>query len=175
MADPARAAIPDDDLDRQLTVADTDSAAAPHVAVAGDVYTILVSGEQTAGRYCLIDMIVPPGGGPPPHRHDFEEMFTLLEGELEFTFRGKAMKIGAGSTVNIPANAPHAFRNASAAPAHLLCMGAPAGLEEFFLLVGDRVPNRASPPPNLNQAQREERIKKAKELAPKFRTELLIP
>ena len=53
--------------------------------------------------------------------------------------------------------------------------GAPAGLEEFFLLVGDRVPNRASPPPNLNQAQREERIKKAKELAPKFRTELLIP
>jgi quercetin dioxygenase-like cupin family protein len=46
-------------------------------------------------------------------------MFTLLEGELEFTFRGKTMKIGAGSTVNIPANAPHAFRNASDAPAHL--------------------------------------------------------
>jgi quercetin dioxygenase-like cupin family protein len=27
----------------------------------------------------VIDMHVPPGGGPPPHRHDFEEMFTVLE------------------------------------------------------------------------------------------------
>ena len=41
---------------------------------------------ETAGRYCLIDMLVPDGGGPPPHRHDFEEMFTLLQGELAFTF-----------------------------------------------------------------------------------------
>jgi quercetin dioxygenase-like cupin family protein len=175
MADLAKARIPDDDPARQLTVADTDSAAAPHVAVVGDVYTILVSGAQTAGRYCLIDMVVPPGGGPPPHRHDFEEMFTILEGALEFTFRGDVMTIGAGSTVNIPANAPHAFRNASDAPAHLLCMAAPAGLDEFFLRIGDRVPSRGSPPPNLNPAQMGERIKKAKEFAAQFRTELLIP
>jgi quercetin dioxygenase-like cupin family protein len=174
MADPDNAPIPADNFARQLTVADPDSAAT-HVAVAGDVYTILVSGEQTVGRYCLIDMIVPPGGGPPPHRHDFEEMFAILEGELEFTFRSKVTKVGPGSTVNIPANAPHAFRNESDAPAHLLCMGAPVGLDEFFLLVGDRVPSRGSAPPNLNQAQREERIKRAKEFAPKFRTELLIP
>ena len=33
-------------------------------------------------------MFVPPGGGPPPHRHDFEEMFHVLEGEVEVTFRG---------------------------------------------------------------------------------------
>jgi len=56
---------------------------------------------------------VPAGGGPPPHWHDFEEMFTLLEGELEFIFRGKTSTVRAGSTVNIPANAPHAFKNAS--------------------------------------------------------------
>jgi quercetin dioxygenase-like cupin family protein len=175
MADPATTRIPDDDPARQLTVADLENAAAPHVAVVGDVYTILVSGAQTGGRYCLIDMIVAPGGGPPPHRHDFEEMFTILEGELEFTFRGKVIKVSEGSTVNIPANAPHAFRNSSRASARLLCMGAPAGLDEFFLLVGDRVASRESPPPNLNQVERAERIKKAKELAPKFRTELLVP
>ena len=48
----------------------------------GDTYTILLTGKDTAGRYCLIDMYVPPGGGPPPHRHDFEESFTIdaLEG-----------------------------------------------------------------------------------------------
>jgi quercetin dioxygenase-like cupin family protein len=168
------AAIPADSLARPLTLVDPDSAAA-HVAVAGDVYTILVSGAQTGGRYCLIDMTVLPGGGPPPHRHDFEEMFALLEGEIEFTFRGKSMKAGAGSTVNIPANAPHAFRNASDMPARLLCMGAPAGLDEFFLAVGDAVPSHASRPPALSPAQMEERIKRAKDAAPKFRIELLIP
>ncbi len=38
----------------------------------------------------------------------------LLEGELEFTFRGEKSVVRAGSTVNIPANAPHGFKNASA-------------------------------------------------------------
>ena len=38
-------------------------------------------------------MHVLAGGGPPPHRHDFEEMFTLLQGELEFTFRGETSTI----------------------------------------------------------------------------------
>jgi hypothetical protein len=45
----------------------------------GDTYTILLSSNDTAARYCLIDMHVPTGGGPGPHRHDFEEMFTILE------------------------------------------------------------------------------------------------
>ena len=167
--------IPPDDPNRSLTVADPDSSKVRHVAVVGDTYSILVSGAETAGRYCLIDMIVPSGGGPPPHRHDFEEMFTLLEGELEFTFRGKTTTVRAGSTVNIPANAPHVFKNASGGPVHMLCLAAPAGLDEFFLEVGDPLENRTSPPPKLDKAQMEERIKKVKALAPKYRTELLIP
>ena len=87
---PSASSIPADDPGRVLTVADPDGAGVPHISVAGGTYTILVSGAQTAGRYCLVDMLVPAGGGPPPHRHDFEEMFSLLEGELEFTFRGKS-------------------------------------------------------------------------------------
>ena len=76
--------LPADDRSREMTVArpETD-AALPHVAVVGNVYTILVSGRQSGGRYALIDMYVPPGGGPPPHRHDFEEMFHVLEGVVE--------------------------------------------------------------------------------------------
>jgi Cupin domain len=46
-------------------------------------------------------MHIPPGGGPPPHRHDFEEMFSVLEGEIEATFRGKKTIIRAGETLNI--------------------------------------------------------------------------
>ena len=76
--------LPADDRSREMTVARPDAdPALPHLAVVGDVYTVLVSGKQSGGRYALIDMYVPPGGGPPPHRHDFEEMFHVLEGTVE--------------------------------------------------------------------------------------------
>ena len=168
--------LPDDDPSRALTVAqaETDSGL-PHVALVGDVYTILVTGEQTGGRYALIDMFVPPGGGPPPHRHDFEEMFHVLEGEVELLFRGDGSIARAGATVNIPANAPHAFKNVADKPARLLCLVSPAGAEQFFLEIGDRVATRTGPLPALDEGARAERAAKAKRLAPKYKSEILAP
>jgi quercetin dioxygenase-like cupin family protein len=127
MSDAARpaAGIPPDDPNRRLSVVEPNDPALRHIAIVGGTYTILLSGADTAGRYCLIDMLVPPGAGPGPHRHDFEEMFTLLEGEVAFTFRGETSVIKAGTTVNIPANAPHFFRNTGAETARLLCMCTP--------------------------------------------------
>jgi quercetin dioxygenase-like cupin family protein len=168
------AAIPPDDTSRKLTLADPDDPKARHISVAGGTYTILLSGEETGGRYSLIDMLVPPGGGPPPHRHDFEEMFTILAGEIELTFRGEAHRASAGSTVNIPANAPHAFKNKSDKPARLLCMCTPPGQEEFFMAVGDPVDSRTAAPPKLSPAEQAERIQRARSLAARYRTELLV-
>jgi quercetin dioxygenase-like cupin family protein len=165
--------IPADDLKRNLTVSQADSAV--HIGVVGDTYTILLTGEDTAGRYCLIDMYVPPGGGPPPHRHDFEETFTILEGELEITFRGEKRMARTGETAHIPANAPHQFRNASAKPARMLCTCSPAGQEKFFLEVGFPVDTRIAPPPPLDNAAQKAFVEKSKALAPKYRTELLPP
>lgn len=167
-------AIPPDDASRKLTVAHPDDPDMRHLSIAGGTYTILVTGAQTAGRYCLTDMLVPSGGGPPPHRHDFEEMFTILDGEIEFTFRGEVVSAGAGSTVNIPANAPHSFKNKSNKAARLLCMCTPAGQDEFFLSVGDPVASRSAPPPKLSDAERLDRVQRAKALAGKYRTELLV-
>ncbi len=175
MTAPAAPAIPPDDPARKLTVAGRDSPGVRHVAVVGDTYSILVSGADTAGKYCLIDMSVPDGGGPPPHRHDYEESFTLLEGELQFRFRGESTIVRAGSTVNIPANAPHVFKNVSGAPARMLCLCVPAGLDAFFLEVGDPLESRTSPPPRPDPAQMKARITKIVALAPKYRTELLGP
>jgi hypothetical protein len=56
-----------------------DDRALPHVCVGGGTYTELSTGEGTALHY-TIDMHVPTGGGPPPPRQHFEEMFTVLEG-----------------------------------------------------------------------------------------------
>jgi hypothetical protein len=96
------AALPPDDPLRRLSVVDPDSANVRHISVVGDTYTILLSGEDTAGGYCLIDMHVPFCGGPGPHRHDFEEMFTLIEGEIEFTFRGEKTMVKAGTNDHRP-------------------------------------------------------------------------
>ena len=120
-------------------------------------------------------MHIPPRGGPPPHRHDFEETFTILEGELEFTFRGAEKTLGSGATIHIPANAPHQFRNSSTKPARLHCICSPAGQEEFFMKVGVPVATRTTPPPRLDEAGEGEFRAKAEALAPAYRTELLRP
>ena len=66
----ASSILPPDDLQRNLALArPNEDQSLPHIGLAGDTYTILLTGKETAGRYCLIDMLVPPGGGPPPHRH----------------------------------------------------------------------------------------------------------
>ena len=170
------APVPPDDLSRKLTVARPDQdQSLPHIGLVGDTYTILVTGEDTAGKYTLIDMHVPPGGGPPPHRHDFEEMFTVLEGEILVTFRGQQLVARAGETINGPANAPHAFTNAGHTPSRLLCLCAPAGQEEFFTLVGQPVATRTEAPPPLDDDAQAAFIAKAIALAPEYKTELLPP
>jgi mannose-6-phosphate isomerase-like protein (cupin superfamily) len=82
-----------------------------------------LTGEDTARRFCLIDMHAPPGGSPPPHCRDFEEAFVVLEGEIEATSRGVKSVARAGDTIHIPANAPHQFHNKSDQSVRLLCIG----------------------------------------------------
>ncbi len=163
--------IPPDDSNRSLTLAQPDQL--PHVGLVGDTYTITVPGEKTEGRFCIIDMHIPPGGGPPPHRHDFEETFVLLEGQMEATFRGKRSLVSVGETINIPANAPHQFHNKSAGPVRMLCICSPAGQDKFFLEVGVPVATRTTPPPKLGEKEQADFIDRVKALAPSYRTELL--
>ena len=83
-------------------------------------------------------------------------MFSVLEGEVEVTFRGETMTARSGETINVPANAPHAFRNVGDQPARLLCLCSPAGQDEFFLEVGQRVGTRTEAPEPLDQASEQE-------------------
>lgn len=162
-----------DDPSRTLSVArpETDQSL-PHLGAVGDNYTILLTGKDTDGRYALIDMLVPPGGGPPPHRHDFEEMFHVLEGEIEMNFRGRTRTIKAGETVNVPARAPHNFHNASDAQARLLCMVTPPGLDEYFAQWAVPLPTRTAIP-NLTEEESRDRLRTAIEVGPQYRIENL--
>lgn len=177
---PADAPLPPDDPQRGLVLVrpnqhGSQDGSLPHLGIVGDTYTLLLTGKDTAGRFCLIDMHVPPGGGPPPHRHDFEETFSVLEGEIEVTLRGEKSRVRAGETAHIPANAPHEFHNVSQQPARLLCICAPAGQEEFFLEIGVPVASRTQAAPQPDEAAQAAFKAKAESLALKYRTEMLRP
>jgi len=167
--------ISPDNPERNLTHSNPEAPNATHIGLVGDTYTVLLSAKDTAGKYCLIDMHIPPGGGPPPHRHDFEETFTVLIGEIEATFRGEKTTVKTGETIHIPANAPHEFQNAAPQPARLLCICAPAGQEDFFAQVGVPVPTRTTPPPKPTPQQQAALKALALELAPRYKTEFLAP
>lgn len=49
-------------------------------------------------------------------------MFTLLEGEIDVTFRGTKSVLRVGETANVPADAPHEFHNVSNQNVRLLCL-----------------------------------------------------
>jgi quercetin dioxygenase-like cupin family protein len=167
-------ALPPDDPKRNLTVARiAEEKSLLRIGLVGNTYTITLSGEETGGRFCVIDMHIPPGGGPPPQRHDFEETFILLEGEIEATFRGSKSIVRAGDTVNIPANSPHQFHNTSSEPTRMLCICSPAGEDNFFKEAGVEVPSSTSPPPVLDAKQQGEFIQKVRSIVPKYRTEML--
>jgi uncharacterized cupin superfamily protein len=102
-------------------------------------------------------------------------MFSVLDGQVQVTFRGKTITAKAGETINVPANAPHSFTNASGTPARLLCLCAPAGQEEFFTLVGQPVATRTEEPPPLSRDEQAAFIAETRSLAPQFKTELLPP
>jgi mannose-6-phosphate isomerase-like protein (cupin superfamily) len=107
------------------------------VAVVGDVYRFLTTGEDTNGKYAIWEAFVPPGGGPPPHVHSREEEgFYILEGEIPLHVGDERIVATAGMFANMPVGTPHSFKNESRRPARMLISAAPAGLEQMFFEVG---------------------------------------
>ena len=142
------------------------------IAVVGDVYRFLATGDDTNGKYAMWEAIVPPGGGPPPHVHSREEEgFYILEGEITFTVNGEKIVATAGMFANVPVGTPHSFKNESDRPAKMLISVAPAGLENMFMEVGVPLTEGATTalPPM------KEEIEKLLAVAPGYGIEIRVP
>ncbi|WP_285058154.1 cupin domain-containing protein [Pedobacter ginsengisoli] len=128
------------------------------LAIAGGNYRVIISGEQTSNNYAVIEMIVPPGGGPPPHSHpDIQEMFHVLEGEVEFKTEAGKQTLQKDGFVNIPlGGAIHCFKNNSKEYVRLLCTVVPAGLEKLFKEIGTPVgPGEMLPMPEMTEERKQ--------------------
>jgi quercetin dioxygenase-like cupin family protein len=94
---------------------------------------VLLRSEQSGGVVAAIE-VVSSGGfkGPPLHRHDFDEAFYVLEGELTFQLRDELFTRRAGELAFAPRNVPHTYANRSDAVARALIVCTPAGFERYF-------------------------------------------
>ena len=142
------------------------------VAVVGDVYRFLATGEDTDSKYALWEAIVSPGGGPPPHVHSWEEEgFYILEGEITFTINGERVVATAGMFANLPVGTPHSFKNEGNKPAKMLVSVAPAGLERMFFEVGVPLPEGST----TALPTTKEEIERLLAAAPRYGIEIKLP
>ena len=107
------------------------------VFLVGDTYTTLLSGAQTGGVFTLLEALVLPEAGPPPHaHHGEEETFFLLEGRMVFAIGDQTYDAEPGAAVYVPRSTTHSYRNIGDGPAKMLFMYSPAGMEGMFPEIG---------------------------------------
>lgn len=97
-----------------------------------------ISPVEVSGNYDMVIGETPPGvPGPPPHYHcNLQELFMVLEGEMEFVVDGEKKLLKKGDTVDLPANAIHTFRNSGSSPCTWLNVHSPKGFLSFFHRMG---------------------------------------
>jgi quercetin dioxygenase-like cupin family protein len=108
---------------------------------------VLLRSEETGGHASVTELVVPPhNAGPPLHRHDFDEAFYLLEGELMFQVEEALVTKGAGELSFAPHNAAHTLANHSDAPARYLLICTPAGFERHWARMAAEAAGIEPPP-----------------------------
>jgi quercetin dioxygenase-like cupin family protein len=104
-----------------------------------DLVRVHLGHEDTDGGVFVMEVTVPPGGGPPPiHTHVPAELFFTLEGQLTY-FRddgGDELTVitgGPGTTAFMPGGVGHTYRNFSDGPARYLAVVTPGQAMQEFL------------------------------------------
>ena len=115
------------------------------------LWVVHATGEQTEGRYSVIEQWMPEGSGPPPHVHPFEdEFFWVMEGEMTVEVGGKTLVVGPASLGHIPRNTVHSFKVTGKGVCHVLNSYTPAGFEQAILGCARPAAQRELPPKGLD-------------------------
>lgn len=139
--------------------------------VVTDFITIKTTGEETGGRFAVIETLIVPQAGPPPHIHHHEtETFYVLEGELTFFFGDRTVIAGPGTFLHAPKDKLHTFKNQTDKPVRILVWICPAGLEKMFPEIGHPATDSETPVPVTP-----EDILRLIEVAPKYGLEIPPP
>ena len=109
--------------------------------------SVCLSGADTGGAYCLLEVGLAPGMAVPRHTHTREdEVYFVLAGELEATIGEDVFVLRPGDTLLAPRDVPHQLRNSGNSENHFLLVFSPSGFEEFILATAVPAPDNAVAP-----------------------------
>ncbi len=120
----------------------------------GDTYTFLATTAETDGVYFVLEGLVPPDAGPPPHiHHDQVETFYIVEGQLEVMMGDEVREAKAGDFLHVSKGTAHSFINRSQTTAKIIATFVPAGkADQFFREALEETTDRHATPPPLDDA-----------------------
>ncbi len=109
----------------------------------GSIMSFLVRAQDTDGRFAMVEYRARPGNEPPPHVHLREhEIFSVLEGKIEFHCEDQVETVGPGETIFLPKGKAHAFYIRSEYLRTLIISLAtteePAALDSYFASMAKR-------------------------------------
>jgi quercetin dioxygenase-like cupin family protein len=109
--------------------------------------SVCLSGADTGGAYCLLEIGLAPGMMVPRHTHTREdETYYVRAGELEVIVGDEASTLRPGDSLTAPRNIPHQLRNSGNVENHYLIMFSPAGFEGFLRATAIPAPDNAVAP-----------------------------
>src|SRR5262249_44538140 len=95
--------------------------------------SVCLSGADTGGAYCLLEVSLAPGMAVPRHTHTRGDVvYFFLVGELEFIVGEKSFLLRPGYTLLAPRDTPHELRNSGDTTNHYPLFFSPSGFEEFI-------------------------------------------
>jgi quercetin dioxygenase-like cupin family protein len=135
-----------------------------------NLITVKLTGEDTGGRFSLVEALGARGDMPPLHvHHTDDETFVVLEGELTLYVGADVHTAGPGAVLHAPAGTPHVYRVESET-ARWLVISAPAAFAEFVLEASEPAAALTLPtePPRISPTE-------LTEIAGRYGVEILGP
>jgi len=110
------------------------------------LWIALASGDDTGGRWSMLEEVCPKGSGAPPHLHAWsDETFYVIDGAVTFLIEGRTTTVGIGAFVVVPRGTVHGFC-VDSDQARILNSYRPASWETAVVALAEPAVSRTVPP-----------------------------
>jgi quercetin dioxygenase-like cupin family protein len=122
----------------------SDCVHAQSFVVLSELIRFLACSDQTETGVTVLEVTQLEGGAVPLHSHMPAAIYHVLDGSFEFQTSedaGSIIEAPAGTTLHMPRQQVHSFRNTATGASRLLLFVHPSGLEDFIQAAAREVPS----------------------------------
>jgi quercetin dioxygenase-like cupin family protein len=129
-----------------------DPVSQPALRIVGEQVRVLADAQST-GSYEVFLQDGPEGAGPPPHLHDWDEAYYMLDGAMTVRLGDREITLSKGQFVHVPRGVMHCFRMHEGG-GRFLSLNSGAGASRFFADLDHEVGGKIDIPRILEVAAR---------------------